>query len=162
MKSKSVNASAAIIAAVMLTALIVYTLVNSLMQYISDNATPATGLVKEAPAMERVQPVDLQEIAYWNLFGESSVAEQAASYLPAPVVETRLMLSLKGVYAPEDEATGWAIISEDQGDERNFMLGDEVSGGAVLAKIEPDKVLLERNGEMESLILEKESLPLTK
>lgn len=150
------------VASVVLTALIAYTLIHPLMLRSDANAVATPVPVKETPVMVVSEVISPEEVAEWDLFGESSAVEQAENKLPAPVVETRLMLSLKGVYAPDDMDDGWAIISADQGKDQSFMVGEQVTGGVTLAKIEPGKVLLERNGEMESLILEKERLSLIK
>jgi len=74
--------------------------------------------------------------------------------LDAP--ETRLKLTLRGVFASEDSSGGRAIVGDPQGKEENYAVGDPLPGGAKLSEIYPDRIILERNGRFETLRLPKE------
>jgi general secretion pathway protein C len=93
---------------------------------------------------------DLQ-IAQLHLFGNPSIKEERK----APVApETRLNLILRGVLATGgDDAL--AIIASGGADERFYHVGEAIPGGATLKAVYPDRVLLERNLNMETLPLPK-------
>lgn len=100
------------------------------------------------------QPMAVQ-IASWNLFGKFEKKKVEA--LPIPAVEdapeTTLNLKLKGVFATRDPYDGRAIIADSKGKDTFYTTGAAVIGGAVLAQVFEDKVLLERNGQFETLKL---------
>jgi general secretion pathway protein C len=122
---------------------------------------PAAGQTEQAvtaaPApVKRQQPrIDEQQIAGWHLFGvadtEKPVEKKA---IEAP--ETRLKLTLRGVFASEESTGGRAIVGDPKGKEEHYAVGDPLPGGAKLSEIYPDRIILERNGRFETLRLPKE------
>lgn len=93
-----------------------------------------------------------------HLFGEAAVAPGAdASHAP----QTNLALVLTGVIANTDPATGIAILGESAQSAKVFLIGDTVPGGAKLHAVYPDRVVLERAGALESLLLPQQSGPST-
>jgi len=96
------------------------------------------------------QPADLTKLA--GLFGEAR--EEAAPVVAAvDAPDTTLSLSLTGIlaYGPK----GAAIISANRGQEKTYRVGDSVDNadGATLHSVEPDRVLLNRKGQLETLRL---------
>ncbi|MES9876330.1 MAG: type II secretion system protein N [Candidatus Sedimenticola sp. PURPLELP] len=142
-------------ATLLFAALLVISGADKIPDWLADTtpATPSTsGVVQRAP-----QPIadedDIEEITDWDLFGtaqHSPVNRQASINAP----QTRLQLTLRGVIAGE-EAEGWAMITAGKGKEKRYRKGDSVTPGALLAEIHPDRVLLERNGQLETLKLIK-------
>jgi general secretion pathway protein C len=91
-----------------------------------------------------------------HLFGQPSAAEpSAADAQNAP--ETQLNLQLRGAIAAADERYAHAIIADASGIEKVYFLKDTVPGGAVLQRVQPDRVILSRGGVLEALLLPKES-----
>jgi general secretion pathway protein C len=101
------------------------------------------------------------KISHLHLFGKFEPKKVA----PPPVVdvasapETRLNLKLRGVFSSIDKSIARAIISDPKGDDDSYAIGDQVPGGALLNDILEDRVILERNGQLEVLKLPLEVLP---
>jgi len=128
-----------------------------------------TWLVLPSPAVEEravmepaAQPVqrkpaafDERQLAGWHLFGEAGQQSVEKKVTPLDAPETRLRLTLKGVFASSQKAAGWAIIADPKGKEDSYSIGDPLPGGARLAEIYPDRIILERNGRFETLKLPK-------
>ncbi len=97
-----------------------------------------------------------ERISAWHLFGRPPVAPAAA---PRPAVDapkTRLQITLRGVAAASGTGDARAIIAEPGGRERHYRPGEAVPGGAKLAEVHPDRVILERNGRFETLPLTRQ------
>jgi general secretion pathway protein C len=106
------------------------------------------------PVQRKQASFNEKELASWHLFGEAGqTATKKAAPLSAP--ETQLRLTLKGVFASDDEALGRAIIADPKGKEDTYGVGDPLPGGAKLSEIYPDRIILERNGRFETLKLPK-------
>ena len=97
-------------------------------------------------------PTDLGKLTNSHLFGEAR-AEAAPVVETVDAPDTSLSLSLTGILAGGPK--GQAIISANRGQERTYHVGDSVDNadGATLYSIEPDRVLLNRNGTLETLRL---------
>jgi len=100
---------------------------------------------------------DLSALLDSNLFG---VEDQAAPVVTAVVdaPDTTLSLTLKGILSREEDLNGSVIISANRGEDRNYRVGQTVEGadGATLHSVYSDRVLLDRNGRLETLRLPKE------
>jgi general secretion pathway protein C len=99
----------------------------------------------------RPKGVDVQAIINAKLFGTAESSEPAQG--PAP--ETQLPLVLSGVFAAEDPEKGWALIGDSAQQSKVFSVGDSVRSGARLHSVYPDRVILDRNGTLETLALPK-------
>ncbi|GMR08941.1 MAG: hypothetical protein BMS9Abin26_1952 [Gammaproteobacteria bacterium] len=106
--------------------------------------------------------LSVSQIAGFHLFGNSKVT---GTKLVTPTVapETRLKLTLFGVVAAKDNATGnagdaRAIIAGPDGKAKSIPVGGQIPGGAQLKEIYADRVILMRNGAFETLKLPKEKL----
>jgi len=96
----------------------------------------------------------LKEVASYHLFGDAK--QQAVvneKVIDAP--ETRLRLNLKGVFASTNSTQALAIISSSKGKDKTYHIGDKVTGGALLHAVYADRVILKRNGKLETLRLPK-------
>jgi len=89
-------------------------------------------------------------IARKQLFGTS--APDKINVVDAPT--TKLNLKLRGVYSTGDE-TGAVIIADGAGKEDVYQVDDKLPGGAKLVSIHPDHVIIERNLQLEKLVLPK-------
>ncbi|BAZ93213.1 hypothetical protein TspCOW1_18610 [Thiohalobacter sp. COW1] len=124
-------------------------------------ATPANVVPSAPAAPERDRP-SAANIAGWHLFGQADpgtgpgVGGGRAAPIDAP--ETRLNLTLRGLFATEDPERARAIIAAPNGEERSYRVEDELPGGAELSAIYADRIILQRNGRYETLRLPRESL----
>ena len=88
-----------------------------------------------------------------NIFG---VTDKAVPQKQIKVPETKLNLTLKGVLAAIPMSRASAIIAKGKsGKEDIFSVGDKMPGGILIKEIHPEYVVLERNGSLETLKLQK-------
>jgi general secretion pathway protein C len=97
---------------------------------------------------------DLDGLKGSHLFGEAheqAAAPVAASAVDAP--DTTLSLTLTGILA--GGSTPQAIISANRSPEKTYHIGDTIDNadGATLYSVEADRVLLNRDGRLETLRL---------
>jgi general secretion pathway protein C len=96
----------------------------------------------------------LKEVGAYHLFGDAKkqivVNEKI---IDAP--ETRLRLDLKGVFASTNTEEALAIISSSKNKDKTYHIGDKVTAGVSLHAIYADRVILKRNGQLETLRLPK-------
>lgn len=102
----------------------------------------ATGTANETPR--------LTAVAARHLFGEA-VQPAAAPGAGANAPDTTLNLTLHGLFAAKRKETAFAIIAQPNGDEQPYRIGDAVPGGAKVQDILDDRVVLDRNGRLETL-----------
>lgn len=102
-------------------------------------------------AAARPQPIDLQRIARARLFGTPEAAAPSQDDLNAP--QTQMNLRLAGTIAADDPGKGYAIIGEAGGAAKFYSTGDALPGGARLHSVYSDRVILDRNGQLEALTL---------
>jgi general secretion pathway protein C len=115
---------------------------------------PPGGLASAAIPRVSVNPaVQLATIVNAHLFGSGVVA--SGSDAPA----TSMPLILAGVIADPDPAKGVAIIGENAAAGKLYAVGAAIPGGVHLHAVYADRVLLERNGGLETLMLPR--TPLT-
>jgi general secretion pathway protein C len=106
-----------------------------------------------APAATASKVNTATSVAQWHLFGNSQSVDLARLTTNAP--PTTLKLVLRGTLALPDAAQGMAIIADEHGLEKNYKVGDTVSGGAKLGEVYSDHVVLSHDGIAESLLLPK-------
>ncbi len=103
----------------------------------------------------KVGDYKIQEIVNAHLFGETK--QQVVEKLAAP--RTRLQLKLMGMVASADPQRAVAVIAANNGPSQPYRIGEAIKpSGAVLRAVEPEKVIIERSGRMESLYLERPSI----
>jgi len=109
--------------------------------------------VAPAPIVQasRSQSVDVAAITSARLFGEPPVARPAQD--AANVQQSSLPLVLVGIIAADDPQDGLAILGENAAGAKVYAVGDNIPGGAKLHQVLPDKVIIDRNGVLESLML---------
>ena len=97
----------------------------------------------------------IQEIVNAHLFGETQ--QQVVEKQVAP--RTRLQLKLMGMVASDDPKRAVAVIAANNGPSQPYRIGEAIKpSGAVLRAVEPEKVIIERSGRIESLYLERPSI----
>ena len=121
--------------------------------------TPPASIEVTAPAAPTTSagPAQTQNaaaaLAMKHLFGSTDVVAETAAEAP----ETKLDLKLVGVFATGDSSS-LAIIAPGRRPEALYGIGDALPGNATLRAVYPDRVILERNGALETLRLPRESL----
>ncbi|MBE9539937.1 MAG: type II secretion system protein GspC [Proteobacteria bacterium] len=115
---------------------------------------------------QQADSVDLNKMLSWHLMGHADAAV-AATTVAVPVEqatgregieegakETRLDLRLRGIVASTVDGLGHAII-EHKSKQQVYAVEDKlpVSGRVVLAKVMPDRVVLDNRGTYELLVL---------
>jgi general secretion pathway protein C len=113
----------------------------------SATATPRA-VLPAAPPVSR-QTVDIPSILRANLFGQAPLP----AGLDAPVSTMGLNLSI--VFAGKDEKLGWAALGTGPTDIRVYKVGDPLPGGATLHAVHEDRVLVDRGGSIEAVVLPK-------
>lgn len=96
---------------------------------------------------------DPADAAQWTLFGDATAVPGAGDAESAPV--TTLQLQLLGVFSVANEKLAGAVIAERGGAGELYRIGAAVPGGATLERVEPDRVLLRRRGQLETLRFEQ-------
>lgn len=109
-------------------------------------APPAAATALAVAPSRRYSP---DEAGRWRLFGDAAATVAPVSGASAP--ETSLALQLLGVFSTGDARLAGAVIAERGKDGELFRIGAAVPGGATLEKVEADKVLLRRRGQLETL-----------
>ncbi len=122
----------------------------------------------EPVALDRSAPVSGQstggsiQLSEMTLFGratrktEGSVSRVERETAP----ETGLTLTLHGVFLATREERSSAILSGRNSAAERYQVGDGLPGGAELVAVERDRILLRRNGEVESLSFDDDGLTL--
>lgn len=129
-------------------------LTASLAQWTWLFAKPSTPPLIMAPPTPTapVNTFSLQPLLAAHLFGQASqeLSDGRLDNLPL----SSLNLVLNGVIASVNG--GYALISANGQAQESFAVGQSITGGAVLQAVYPDRVVIQRNGALESLILEGE------
>lgn len=119
--------------------------------------TIAQPLVDEAVSAEG--GIDLQLLQALNLGGTEAPAPEMVDAANAPppsdqVEETKLSLKLQGILESSDETRGKAIIA-DGNTQALYQVGETLPQGrnVKLAQVLHDKVIIDNNGNFESLLL---------
>ncbi len=102
------------------------------------------------PVAAAQPPLDIQKVVSAHLFGVSS--EEATATDPANAPASTANLVLAGTVATQDPKRGVAIISDGGGPSKVYSVG-ELVGGATVHSVYMDRVLLDRGGSLEALVL---------
>lgn len=97
--------------------------------------------------------IDVQAIASAHLFGEAK--EEQVAPEDAPPSQANLVLS--AVFAANDPTKGVAVIGESPQASKVYACGAVVRPGTKLHSVYLDRVILERNGQLETLSLPRPS-----
>ena len=99
------------------------------------------------------QSASLANIPQLHLFGVSTKEVKALKTGPINAPDTKLRLVLHGVFASNDPKQSLAIIAPKSGKDKTYRIGESVPGGAKLHEVYADRVILSRNGQLETLRL---------
>jgi general secretion pathway protein C len=99
--------------------------------------------------------LDVAAITNAHLFGTPPV-EAATPQDAANAPQTSMPLVLTGIIAADDPRNGLAILGENANAAKVYAVGDSVPGGAKLHSVMNDRVVIDRNGKLESLVLPRQ------
>jgi general secretion pathway protein C len=116
-------------------------------------AVPATGS-PSGGAAPTGPAYSIGQIVNAHLFGIAG-APAAEDTDPNAVATTNLNLVLAGTIAESDPEKGYAIIGDSAATARVYGVGRTIPGGAKLHSVYTDRVILDRNGKLEALLLPK-------
>jgi len=108
----------------------------------TESQPPPQAATAEAP------PIDLAAIVNAHLFGIANTAGD-----PSMAPATSANLTLAGTLAGREPEQGWAIIGASGQAARVYATGASLPGGTKLVAVYPNRVILDRNGARESLLL---------
>lgn len=97
---------------------------------------------------------DVGTIVAAQLFGRYEAQATPGAMEAAP--DTRLSLTLIGILAGTPEQS-LALIANANGEEKPYGIGDDVAPGTSLQAIFTDRVILSRNGQLETLRLNRDA-----
>jgi general secretion pathway protein C len=95
------------------------------------------------------RPLDLAAINGAHLFGAAPPPKMDAANAPA----TSMPLVLTGIIAGNDPQNGLAIIGPTPQAAKVYAVGDTIAGGPKLHSVYNDRVVIDRDGQLESLAL---------
>lgn len=118
---------------------------------VTDLAGGGRAAAKAAPQLSpaRAHTLDLAGITNAHLFGAAPIAPQDGANAP----QTTIPLVLTGTIAGNDPQNGLAILGQTAQTAKVYAVGDNVPGGAKLHSVYSDRVVIDRNGQLESLAL---------
>jgi len=121
--------------------------------------TPAAAAWQAAPALASApnpaNQLDLGRISAAHLFGQYQASASPGLDKIRNAPDTQLALTLLGILANNKyKAASRALISSGS-DEKPYSISDAVAPGVTLTAIFPDRVVLSRNGQLETLRLDK-------
>jgi general secretion pathway protein C len=99
--------------------------------------------------------VRLRTVSDLHLFGVAA-KQPVVTEAPIKAKETGLKLTLRGVFASENPAQAMAIIADARGQEKVYRKNETIFSGVTLYAVYPDRVILERSGNFETLSLPRE------
>ncbi len=118
----------------------------------TERATPLRVAGGEQPTASRAGENDegLDSVANLHLFGEAG-AVKTVQQIEQKAPETRLNLTLHGVFVDEKPELGAAIIGTSGDTQKYYKVGGAVMNGVTLQGVFNDRVVLLRNGQSEVL-----------
>jgi general secretion pathway protein C len=98
---------------------------------------------------------NLAAIKKSHLFGETDPTTPGYRQEHANAPETHLQLTLDGILAWNGSNLSRALIKGAKHKEKTYAVGDKVAGGAKISAIKPDRVVLQRGGDYETLRMKR-------
>ena len=119
-----------------------------------------TGVDQSATA-EMTTGQKSQQIASQHLFGQlqrsAPVIEQKIEQAPA----STLNYKVRGIYYSSDQALASVILQKNADKDEFYRLGDEIDHNIFIEQIQSDHIIINRNGRLEKLSMEKPTADLS-
>ena len=129
---------------------IAYTLAMTGWYFVSGPTPLALADDKPKAGRAGVKPaLTVAEIAARNLFGQAK--DNAATQAAVDAPETRLRLTLEGVFQAEKPEESAAIVAEPNKPGELVLVGGKLPGNATLAEVHADRIVLRRGTVPETL-----------
>lgn len=121
---------------------------------VTDLAGAGRGRAQAPLARHPAHPhgLELAVITSAHLFGTAPAAHQDGVDAP----QTNIQLVLTGTIAGNDPQNGLAILGQTAQTAKVYAVGDNVPGGAKLHSVYSDRVVIDRDGQLESLALPRQ------
>jgi general secretion pathway protein C len=116
---------------------------------VTDLASGGSKAAAVAARPLQTRQLDLAAITNAHLFGAAPVAKQDGANAPA----TSMPLVLTGIIAGNDPQNGLAILGPNAQSAKVYAVGDTIAGGPKLHSVYSDRVVIDRDGQLESLAL---------
>ncbi|SFM42740.1 type II secretion system protein N [Marinobacter zhejiangensis] len=118
-----------------------------------DNAVPHLFSTSAAGSVNGMGTGGMSLAAY-ELFGRPQGSVPVADTVRQSAPETRLRLRLEGVLVSQQTEHSGAIVAGTDGVTEHYRVGDTLPGNAELVEVEPNRILIKRNGMFETLTFE--------
>jgi general secretion pathway protein C len=115
---------------------------------------PAAGTI---PVAVPRHSVNVLVVTNAHLFGFTPAVASAQDPTNAP--RSSLPLVLTGIISADDPQNGLAILGQTAATAKVFAVGDNVPGGAKLHSVYSDRVVIDRGGNLETLVLPRQVAP---
>ena len=121
---------------------------------------PELPRLEETESGGRTERIRYQQVRDWALFGTWEEQQGGGNGdQPVDAPETRLQLQLLGVFQTGEQGQSPGAIIAEQGDNgKLYQIGDRLPGNARLEQVHADRVILRRQGQLETLKLESPGL----
>ena len=142
-----------LLVSVVLVVLLAWQLIQLVWTLLGAGRAPASepAAATQTPAGSTI---DVDAIVNAHLFGIAG-APDAGSADPGAVAATQMNLVLAGTIAHTDPLLGYAIVGDSAATARVYAVGKTITGGTKLHSVYPDRVILDRGGKLEALLLPK-------
>lgn len=100
------------------------------------------------------------QIASSQLFGKAD-SNTAAPVKVQDAPKSSLNYKLRGIYYSEEQSLASVILQKGAKDSNFYRLGDEVDTNIFVHQIQPNHIIISRQGRLEKLVLEKPTTDLT-
>lgn len=115
----------------------------------TDKEQASTKVAANQPVVQK--PVQQFNIASFNLFGKELKNQPKTEAIPEKLPETKLKLKLTGVHAGQLDEENGALIEGPDRSTSYYKVGDQLPGNAILNRVFPDRIIIERSGKLENL-----------
>ena len=135
---------------------IAYSLAQSGWYFVSDPQLQSIGdTALVIPGKNRPAPMSVREIIDSNLFGEG--LSDAPGTVDDSPPNTRLRLTLEGVFRSDDADQSAAIVAEQGRPGELYVIGESLPGNAVLTEVFQDRIIFRRGASYETLRFSEET-----
>ena len=148
------NARLALGVNLLLITLIAYAAATMSWQFVSSFTQTEQAVAVSRSVAKPQTRTSLSTVPSLHVFGEAD-REPVATNKPIEAPDTRLRLELTGLFASSDPKQSLAIISEKNGKDESYRIGDTLPGNATLHEVYADRVILRRLGKLETLRLKE-------
>jgi general secretion pathway protein C len=126
-------------------------LANTLWYFFSGPDVNAVTKVEKKIRPATRTSLSIEQIAAMNLFGQATDVPQTVEPSAFDAPETRLRLTLEGVFQADNPEQSAAIVAEQNKPGELYLVGENLPGNAVLAEVYSDRIVLRRGAVFETL-----------